>query len=365
MMAQNLVPHTEEPIDFFGTGTVQDLNGNARLASGAFGEITLAIHKDRVAVVKTIYSSDARHCEVKQELSALKLLCPHPHIVDLLAVYPDRTDFGPSTAISLAFSYCPVDLYLVLEWKRRTFAPLISFDVIKVILKDIFSALKHCHEHDIVHLDVKCGNLLVSSRGFAQLCDFGLARRSECTATPRGLTTLHYRPPEILLGASGESSADIYSAGIVLAELVSGRTPFRGRNVLGQLQTIFDALGTPSASNSLVNTPDFGKIHFLSCDPVPLQKLIPRAAESEHLLDLLKSLLALDPNDRLSSGQALEHEWLSKGLADRSAVILQIIPPELDEPFLATPDRALQLAAVRREFLSNVSAASKKLLQSD
>jgi serine/threonine protein kinase len=134
-----------------------------------------------------------------------------------------------ATSLSLAFSYAPVDLYLSSEWRRRSFLPLLPFDVVKTIARDIFAALAHCH-----HRDVKPGNLLVTSAGVIQLCDFGLAKpflakqptnndNNDNSQPPitagesgtKGLCTLYYRPPEVLLGGPATDPAiDMCSAGM-------------------------------------------------------------------------------------------------------------------------------------------------------
>lgn len=231
-------------------------NGNSMIARGAFGEISIGIRtgSDRwqLVAVKTILQSTtgggkfsttkpklAR--EVFHEICALRRLDGHPNIVKLLALYPaSQRDLMAGNSLSLAFPYCPTDLYLVLEWRRRSLQPLLSFDIIKAIAQDMFSALNHCHSHGVLHLDVKPGNFLVSSTGYITLCDFGLAKPYEKDAQEkageesRGLCTLYYRPPEVLLGGLADDPAvDNYSAGLVLAELLTGLPLFQGKSLHG------------------------------------------------------------------------------------------------------------------------------------
>jgi serine/threonine protein kinase len=81
------------------------------------------------------------------------------------------------------------------------------------------------------------------------LCDFGLARRCEICGGhyTKSVITLSYRPPELLLGGKDYSfSADIWSLGVVFAEMILGKTPFRGDSETDVLHKIFPVVGTPN-----------------------------------------------------------------------------------------------------------------------
>jgi len=172
---------------------------------------------------------------VLHEICALRRLNPHPNIVTLRSVYSSSAsnNMMHGSTVCLAFEYRPVDLYTALEWRRRTIMPPLSMSNIAGIALDLVTALQHCHSNGVLHLDIKPGNLLITSGGTLQLCDFGLARPmgmldedDEVT----GMCTLYYRPPELLLGASANApSIDMYSAGLVIAEVVAGFPIFRGR----------------------------------------------------------------------------------------------------------------------------------------
>jgi serine/threonine protein kinase len=366
-------------IEFFGQRDITRVQGNTSLTKGAFGELSLAIRATengdrRVVVLKTMFQSiqqsnenvPALTSEMKNEIRGLQRLKPHPNIVDLVAVFQS----GPS--LLLAFEYCPIDLALALEWRKRCILPLLSMHVIKTIMRDLFSALKHAHTNKIVHLDVKSANLLVDSAGALRLCDFGLCKSEDRTdeykgSAPKGLCTLQYRPPEILLGCQPmRSSVDMYSAGTVLAELLTGRPVFAGRNVIDQLSKIFDVLGTPTKDTwpDASLTPDYSKLAFYPKSPIQFGDILPRARESEHLPNLIESLITLDPSTRLSSTQATNHPWLSDGLASEKQMVEELIPEELQEPLFFTamqalsssvPAQVLSLAARRRQFLSKAT----------
>jgi cyclin-dependent kinase 7 len=390
----------------FGEEFVNDLGekGNARLTRGAFGDISIAVyrkdHRVRLIAVKTLQQTIAPVAwgskeralsrEVCREICALRLLNPHPHIASLLALYPAK-EMG-TTSLSLAFEYCPVDLQLALDWRRRSFMPLLSFETIKTVVHDLFSALEHSHSHGILHRDVKPGNLLVASNGYIQLCDFGLAKPfiscepDDGALLPKlsttmdgsqgvaslGMCTRYYRPPEIMLGGpASHSSVDAWSAGTVVAELLTNRPYFGGTSDLDQLSRIFHVLGTPTDTlwPAAVDLPDYGKLQFAHKEPQPWKDALPRATESCDLIDLLKGLLALDPSARRTSAETLDHAWLKSGRAPRSILQGDLIPGDLQEPFLLSssdPDltvathQGLAAAASRRNFFTRLDELWKK-----
>ncbi|MGA9564361.1 MAG: protein kinase [Candidatus Korobacteraceae bacterium] len=99
-------------------------------------------------------------------------------------------------------------------------------------------ALAHAHGHGVVHRDLKPSNIMVTPDGRIKLLDFGLARPIPMTETGSTASLIHgeklagtlpYMAPEILTGSTAQASSDIWSFGVVLYEMVTGRHPFRGR----------------------------------------------------------------------------------------------------------------------------------------
>ena len=96
----------------------------------------------------------------------------------------------------------------------------------------VLEALSHAHEKGIIHRDVKPQNIIVNPRGRAKLADFGIARNAESTTVTftgaNVLGSVHYLSPEQAKGRQVTVESDIYSMGITLYEMVTGRLPFEG-----------------------------------------------------------------------------------------------------------------------------------------
>lgn len=97
----------------------------------------------------------------------------------------------------------------------------------------ILEALAYSHRAGVVHRDIKPGNVMVTPNGSVKVMDFGIARAvsdssSTVAETTRIIGTAAYLSPEQAKGEAVDPRADIYSAGVVLYELLAGRTPFRG-----------------------------------------------------------------------------------------------------------------------------------------
>jgi predicted Ser/Thr protein kinase len=142
----------------------------------------------------------------------------HPNIV---AVY----DVGVDRDLS----------YIILEFVRgKTMREIdrskISFDDAITLTVQLLEALQYAHSQGIIHRDIKPGNIIVTDDRVLKVMDFGLARRmtdvSNLTQSGEIVGTIAYLPPERFLGKSGDNTSDLYSVGVLLYELLSGRLPF-------------------------------------------------------------------------------------------------------------------------------------------
>ncbi|EPS36201.1 hypothetical protein H072_10237 [Dactylellina haptotyla CBS 200.50] len=182
----------------------------------------------------------------------------------------------------------------------------------------ILCGLKYIHSANVLHRDLKPGNLLVNADCELKICDFGLARGFSVDPEENAgymteyVATRWYRAPEIMLSFQSYTKAiDVWSVGCILAELLGGRPFFKGRDYVDQLNQILHYLGTPNeetlcrigsprAQEYVRNLPFMPKI--------PFSRLFPNA--NPDALDLLDRMLAFDPSQRISVEQALEHRYL-------------------------------------------------------
>lgn len=112
------------------------------------------------------------------------------------------------------------------------------------IVEQICTGLGYAHTHGLLHRDVKPANVIVLPDGRAKIVDFGIARLADrstrLTKTDALLGTFHYIAPERLKGEASDGRADIWSAGIMLYEMVSGTLPFRGKSVSALYRVIHE-----------------------------------------------------------------------------------------------------------------------------
>jgi len=97
----------------------------------------------------------------------------------------------------------------------------------------ISSALEHAHKNHIVHRDVKSHNILIKEDNSVKVTDFGIARAvssSTITNTGNVIGSVHYFSPEQARGGYTDEKSDIYSLGVVMYEMLTGRLPFEGES---------------------------------------------------------------------------------------------------------------------------------------
>lgn len=257
--------------------------------------------------------------QVVREIKLLKAV-KHPHIVHLQDV------FLSSSSVYLVFEYLDLDLRQYMN-AHGDQAPdrwgSLSPGLVKSFTWQVLKAVTFCHEHRILHRDIKPANLLVNRSGDVKISDFGLASTFGTSVNPftGGLVaTLFYRAPEILLGSrSYGPEIDLWSVGVVMAEMISGRALFSSTSgsEREQLSVVYRVLGTPNsqAYEELLEISPETRTGIQAAPatqycPADLKETLRPYSDHEgfHLLSLL---VQFRPRARLSATEALLHSYFS------------------------------------------------------
>ncbi len=271
-----------------------------RLGQGGMGEVFLAWDErlGRRVALKRIRREDPTDRErerFRREASAAARLS-HPAVVQIYDLVED------GTGEVLVFEYV----------EGRTLRELLleglpSLDLAVRLAREIAEGLAAAHATGLVHRDLKAENVMVTPDGHAKILDFGIAKADvpgldADTLTAHGvvLGTFHVMSPEQARGGEIDARSDLFSLGVLLYELLTGQSPFRGRDALETLQRL------------------------AGHQPPPVRDIRPEIPRP--LSDLVSRLLAKLPEDR--PGSAAE---VAQGLAGLTG---QLTAPPTQEEIL-------------------------------
>lgn len=220
-----------------------------------------------------------------------------------------------------------VDVYIVMKYMDCDLQRALSCGILVKTHKDhifaqILKSVLFLHQKGTMHRDIKPSNILINSNCEVRLADFGMARSTSyfenieygsSTEFTDYVTSRWYRAPEILLGSSHyNEKIDIWALGCVLGELFLGRPLFEGSSSLDQLIKIFTYIDRPcdmtlkeiNSGLSLTILSALSKSHKKNLDDL-FQGVNPDG------IDLIKRMLEINPNDRISAKQAIKHPFIA------------------------------------------------------
>jgi len=243
-----------------------------QLGVGSMGSVASCRKKDgskdtQLYACKTIRKSRMHNKEFLQELrNEINIVSrlDHPHIVKFLHVY-----YGPSQ-ISIVMELCSGgDLY-----KRAPYTEASA----RAVLVPVLHAVTYMHDQGYIHRDLKMENIMFNG-DVVKIIDFGLSCRYQAGRRLRQVGTLQTMAPEVFSGEYNEK-CDVWSVGVIAFEMICGHKPFAAVQLVSLLNEIAGA-----------------KYQF-------------KAGMSKDSKDFLQKLLQKDPAQRLSTLEAMDHEWL-------------------------------------------------------
>jgi len=248
-----------------------------KLGAGGMADVYLAEDQElgrRVAIkiLNGRHANDDQFIERFRREAKNAAALNHPNIVSIY----DRGEAEDTYYIAMEFLDGRTLKELIVS---RGAAPI---NVAIEYARQILSALRFAHRHGIVHRDIKPHNVLVDAEGRVKVTDFGIARAgtSQMTETGSIVGTAQYLSPEQARGGEIDQRSDLYSLGIVLYELLTGKTPFDGE------------------------TPVEIAMKHLSNAPQPPSKLRPDIPPELDMVVL--RALAKNPDDRYQSADEME-----------------------------------------------------------
>lgn len=307
--------------------SIDDYELGRRLGIGTVGEIFLATERstgDKFAIkilLETVSSDKLIRSRFRREMTILSRI-HHPNIIGYYG--------GGDRDGRLFFVMEVVDGGTIRELLDRD--PQMSWREVASVGRQVASALQLAHNHGIVHRDIKPSNLFLTKEGVVKLGDFGIARDThQIDLTSQGLTvgTHTYMPPEQINGETHiTGSADLYSLGCTLFEMLAGRPPFDGTST----QRIFQQ-------------------HFAET-PLRVDALVPNIPID--LADVIADMLAKKPHERPFNARAVQAvmmqvlERIPSNIPSRTDVIRdEDGQPDDDVPAHAALDMGQVLLAER------------------
>jgi len=296
----------------------------SKLGAGGMAEVFKAIDTvlDRAVAIKVLHRHFAEDedfvSRFRREAQAAASL-NHPNIV---SIYDWGSQNGTYFIVMELLEGKSLKQHIM---ESGVIPPAEAMDIAKKVL----SALSFAHRHDIVHRDIKPHNMVLTSEGEVKVTDFGIARAGASTMTQTGtiLGTAHYLSPEQARGQEVGVTSDIYSMGVVLYEMLTGRVPFDGENPVSiALKHVHEAPVRPTELNPAI--------------PTPLQTIMLKA-------------MAKNPENRYQSASEMKNDVMR--LMEGMPIVA--VPPDEQETLIMAPVTATR---IERPTPSKAPAQKKK-----
>ncbi|KAK1551216.1 hypothetical protein Q3G72_032191 [Acer saccharum] len=301
------------------------------IGRGAYGIVCSSVNREtnEKVAIKKIHNAFENRVDALRTLRELKLLrhLRHENVIALKDVMMPihRRSFKD---VYLVYELMDTDLHQIIKSSQA-----LTNDHCQYFLLQLLRGLKYLHSANILHRDLKPGNLLVNANCDLKICDFGLARTSsgKDQFMTEYVVTRWYRAPELLLCCDNYgTSIDVWSVGCIFAELLGRKPIFPGTECLNQLKLIINILGSQREEDlEFIDNPKARK--YIKSLPYTPGTALPCLYPNAHPLaiDLLQKMLVFDPSKRISVTEALQHPYMSP-LYDPNSNPPAQVPIDLD-----------------------------------
>ena len=174
-----------------------------------------------VKILRKEFASDQQFCRQFHDEAQAVAMLSHPNIVNIY----DVSRSGSVDYIVMEL----IDGITLKEYLSRR--GQLSPKEVTIFATQIARALEHAHDHDIIHRDIKPHNIMLLRDGTVKVADFGIAHFAEQENTyskGEAIGSVHYVSPEQAKGSFVDNRTDLYSLGVVMYEMITGRLPFEG-----------------------------------------------------------------------------------------------------------------------------------------
>ena len=256
------------------------------LGEGAFASVYLVQNRITEAIRamkiinKSVTCTEEEEKEIENEINILRAM-DHPNILKIFEFYSNKESY------SIITEYCSGgELFKEMQENGPFDEKYVAY-----VMYQIFSAINYCHSMNIIQRDLKPENILIIDRnrnGYPRIkvCDFGTSLMVEKGGVQKKLVgSSYYIAPEVLRKHYNEK-CDIWSCGVILYILLSGKPPFDGED-----------------DNEIMGNVTTGQ-YDIHC--APFNRI------SKSAIDLIKKLLVMDTSRRISAQEALNHVWFKE-----------------------------------------------------
>lgn len=257
------------------TWSLSDFDLGRALGKGKFGNVYLAREKEShyVVALKVLFKSQILYSEIEHQVRReVEIQCRlrHPNILRMYGYFHDEKR-----------------VYLILEYaKHGALYKLLKthgrFDekTAAIYIRDLTKALIYCHSKKVIHRDIKPENLLIGHNWELKIADFGWSVHSPSSRRMTLCGTLDYLSPEMIEGKPHSYEVDVWSLGVLCYELLVGLPPFEAQD---------SHLTYKKIRYVIIKYPEY---------------------ISDKAKNLMGQLLVINPEQRLSLANVLQHPWI-------------------------------------------------------